>query len=232
MPEPVEPSRRVRPDQVRTRLLREVEERERVTPLAVRPLAGPVEPLTGELAQQGVALEPRLAVVGRLDLDQALVRQRLEAVDDEHLERRVRVHDVLGDLGAPAAGEDRTPPEDRLLVGRQEVVAPGDRTTQRPLALRQIAGAAGQDVQALLEPFEDRRRREHPDPGGGELDGEGQALESVARWLGRPRARHRCRRRRDGPGEPGRGTASRRQPDRAAGPRTRVHRRPGAARGS
>ena len=102
--------------------------------LTVRALARHVEPVEGELAQQGMAIEPRLAVLGLADPDHALVGKGLEAVGDEQPQAVGRVDDLLGDLGVPPADEHREPPEDRLLILGQQVVAPGDRA---------LSGSAG-----------------------------------------------------------------------------------------
>ena len=143
--------------------------------------------------------------------DEALVRQGLEPVDDQQVQAAVRVDDVLGALDIPAAAEDRTPSEDRLLVRRQEVVAPGDRATQRPLALGQVARAAGEEVEARRQPLEDRppARTSGSAPrrarwrAGGPRDGR--------RWPGPPPGRRRRARRRAGRGGRGRGRAGRRR---------------------
>src|SRR3954447_5689633 len=97
--------------------------------------------------------------------------------------------------------EDRAPTEDRLLVAGQEVMTPCDGSAQRALAFRQVACAAGEELEALGEAFEDRGGSEHPGTRGRELDGERQPFEprddrgdGRELWLGR----------RDiGPDEPG-----------------------------
>ena len=227
----IEPGRRVGAGQVRSGGLGEVEEGQGVAALTVGSLARPLQPLGGELVQQRVALEAWIAVFGRQDLDEALVRQRFEPVDDQQVERTVRVDDVLGTFGVPAAAEDGTSAKDRLLVVGQEVVAPGDRSAQGPLALRQVARPAREQVEAGGEAVEDRLGAEHPDPRRGELDREGQAFEAVddaadGREVGV--ARHGIRADESGPVEEQLG---RRHRDRAAGPRTRAPLRSAAALG-
>ena len=125
-----------------------------------------------------VAFIARLAMVGRSDPDEALVGQRIKPVD--HRDRQVagRVDDILGHLRGPAAAEHGQSPEDRLLVRRQQVVAPVDGPAQRPLPLRQVPGTTGQQIQAALETIEDGRRSERAHPRGGQFDGQGQALQS------------------------------------------------------
>ena len=65
-------------------------------------------------------------------------------------------------------------------VGREQVVAPGDRVAHRALPRRQVAAAAGQQGQPLLEPGQERRRRQDLHPGRGKLDGQRQAVEAAA----------------------------------------------------
>ncbi len=62
----------------------------------------------------------------------------------------------------------------------QQVVTPRDGPAQGALSLGDIAGAARQERQAPVEPGEDRRRIEELDPGRGQLDGEGEAVEADA----------------------------------------------------
>jgi hypothetical protein len=59
-------------------------------------------------------------------------------------------------------------------------VAPGDRRAQRSLPLGCGAGAAGEQGQPELEPFEKHRRRERLHARGSELDRERQAVEARA----------------------------------------------------
>src|SRR5205823_14669082 len=47
--------------------------------------------------------------------------------------------------------EHGQPPEPGLLARFQEVIAPGDGATERPLPLRPVAGAARQQLQPLAE---------------------------------------------------------------------------------
>ena len=49
---------------------------------------------------------------------------------------------VVGGVEGEAAGEDRQPAEDRLFLGGQQIVAPGDRVAHRALTGRGVAGAA------------------------------------------------------------------------------------------
>ena len=101
-------------------------------------LAGLAEAFERELThglEQVEARDPVLLAAG----EQALVGQRRQAV------QRVDAG-VGGDLGGrlfgEAAGEHAQASEERLLVGAQEVIAPGERGAQRLLARRQIAPLA------------------------------------------------------------------------------------------
>ena len=150
--------------------------------------------------------------------------------------------DGLGRGERAAAGEDGEAREERLLVGAEQVVAPVDRRAERLLAGGQVARAAGEEVEALLEPGEQRLGREQLRTRGGELDRERQAVEADADLGDRRRVRVRDRevglhgpgaldeerdrvvlreRRRARAGGPGRA-------GRAAEPGTRARRRGGA----
>ncbi len=153
-------------------------------------LAALLQPLQRELADRLQHPVPGLAVERLLLPQQALLDQRLDAVQDHQVERRQRDRrgararriagtDRLGGLQG-AAPEDGQPPEQRLLVRRQQVVAPGDGVAQGPLAGRQVARAAGQQRQPALHPLEHRPRRQRPDAGGGQLDRQRQPVQPLA----------------------------------------------------
>ena len=98
------------------------------------------------------------------------------------------------------AGEDRQTPEHRLLRWRQQVERPLDGRPQRPMPLDAGPPAAGQEPQTIVEPLHQIRRREAPGAGGGQLDGERDAVEAAADLLDvvpagvrveRPRGRRR-----------------------------------------
>jgi len=63
--------------------------------------------------------------------------------------------------------------EEQLLLGIQEVVAPGDGGTQRPLPLRGVPLGRPWQVEALFESLRDRYRAEQVHPGCGDLDAQG-----------------------------------------------------------
>jgi hypothetical protein len=133
------------------------------------------QPLQRKLAdrlQHGVAR--RRPVLGAPH--QALVDQHGQSVQDV----AVAVDHGLGGVQRPAAGEHPEPPEERLLCLAEEVVAPGDRIAQRPLAGGQVARAAGQRQPPIAQPGQQRRRREDPALGGGQLDRQRQPVQPPA----------------------------------------------------
>ena len=92
----------------------------------------------------------------------------------------LRTRHRLRRLDRAAAGKDGQAAEDGLLLRREEIVAPGDRIAHRLLAGREGAGAARQERQPLLQPLQQRLRREDLDPRGGQLDGQRQPVEPGA----------------------------------------------------
>ena len=81
------------------------------------------------------------------------------------------------------AGEDREPPEHRLLGRRQQVVGPLDGGSQRPMTLDAGPPTAGQEPETIVQPLDQFRRREAPGASGGQLDGERDAVEAAADLL-------------------------------------------------
>ena len=79
-----------------------------------------------------------------------------------------------------AADEDREACEQRLLRLVEHVVAPGDRAAQRLLPFGKVAGAAGEQSKAVLEPAQHRFGREDPDARRRQLDGQRQPIEAHA----------------------------------------------------
>ena len=83
--------------------------------------------------------------------------ERCDTVEDVTTVGRNR----LGRLQREAADEDGEPAEQRLLRGREQVVAPGDRVAHRPLpGSGRSRAAAGQQRQPPLQPGQERRRRQ------------------------------------------------------------------------
>ena len=171
----LEPRRLPLAREVRLGLFRQVPEVLRVpmpnplelVPVRVRQLPGRVLP---DRLQHG---EPESTAVELGPADQAVVHER--AQDLEHVE--VGAADGLGGLQRPPAREHRQPGEQPLLVGVEELVAPRDRGLQRALAFGEIASAAGEHRQALLESRRQRVQIEDPHPAPRELERERQAVE-------------------------------------------------------
>jgi hypothetical protein len=83
----------------------------------------------------------------------------------------------LGGVQCPAAAEDGQLAEQGLLGAAEEIVAPGDRVAQRPLAGRQVAPAADQQRQPPLQAGQHRLGRQQPDAGGGKLNRQRQPIQ-------------------------------------------------------
>ena len=156
-----------RPEQVRVRLLGECQKVRRVAPAQLVALARLLEPLGRILAD-------------RLQHPEAFARVAEEALVDERLERvQVGLRDLLSGLERAAAAEDRESREQVSFPVVEQVVAPGDRRAQRPLAGIGIAAALEQ-VEALRQALEDLSGREHARPRRGQLHRERQVVQPAA----------------------------------------------------
>ncbi len=60
--------------------------------------------------------------------------------------------DRLSRLQREAAGEDRQPPEERPRVGREQIVAPGNRVAHRAQPRRRVARSPDQQRQPAIQP--------------------------------------------------------------------------------
>ena len=87
---------------------------------------------------------------------------------------------VLDRLERAAPDEDGEAAKERLLVVVEELEAPADRVAQRSMPGGRIPRARGEQLEAVLQPGEHRRRGQHLDPRRGQLDRERQAVEVVA----------------------------------------------------
>ena len=85
--------------------------------------------------------------------------------------------DLLSRHQRPTALEDREPVEHPLLGLRQQLVAPVDGGAQRLLPFFGGAGAGGEQGEPVREPLGHLDRRQRRYPGGGELEGERDAVE-------------------------------------------------------
>ena len=103
-------------------------------------LTGQLQLLDRELAERLEHREARFADVDRA-VEQALREQRLDA-GPGLLERLVR--DLGGSIGGEPGNEGGKAPEEALLVGREQLVAPGDRRPQRLVSADGVARAGVQ----------------------------------------------------------------------------------------
>src|SRR6185369_3430483 len=78
-----------------------------------------------------------------------------------------------------AADEHGQPAEQGRRVRPDEVVAPVDRRAQRPLPSRDVGRAVAEELEPGGEARRDSLEIEVADAGGGELDREGQAVETA-----------------------------------------------------
>ncbi len=108
--------------------------------------------------------------------DQRLVHQGRQPLQDVQAEPTRIAHDFRG-LDGPAPHEGRQPGEQPPLGFVQEVVAPGDGVAQGALALGEGPDPGGEEGEAALQPRQHLLGREDLGPGGGQLDGQGQAVE-------------------------------------------------------
>jgi hypothetical protein len=117
----------------------------------------------------------------RLEHREPLAAPAQQAVIDE---RREGIEHIaanrLRSIEREAAGEHRQPRKERARVVVEEVHAPLDRRAQRALTLGDVARAARQQRESLLEPRENRGRREDRRLRRGELDRQRQAVELAA----------------------------------------------------
>ncbi len=105
--------------------------------LAVSALGQPLERVLADRLQHP---EAGLTARHRLGPEQVVVQERLHAVDDVELEVS---GDRLGAFEGEAADEDGEAREERLLLCREEVVAPLRRGTQRPVPLGHAGAGRG-----------------------------------------------------------------------------------------
>src|SRR5215213_2475742 len=87
---------------------------------------------------------------------------------------------MLRRVKGAAAGKDCHALEERLLRRSEQIVTPGNRITHRLLPRREVAGASGQQRQALLQAPQQRLWWEQFDKGRGELNRQRKAIEPMA----------------------------------------------------
>ncbi len=153
----------------RVRLLGEPAEELGVSPTEIVRLAGFVELLACVLANR---LEHEEAVVAD-GLEQAQVDERGESIE-------LGVADLLRGGERGAAREDGESGEELLACRVEEVVAPLDRRAERALALRRVAGAAGQQGKSRVEALEEGVHAEQLRARRRQLDRQGKPVEPKA----------------------------------------------------
>ena len=138
-------------------------------------LTAGLELLSRELADGFQHPEPRLAG-GRLLLAQeAFVDQRADDVQRREAICRFETDD-FDRLQAGAAGKHGEAGERGLVRVLKQVVAPCDGATQGLLTGGEVAGPPGEQGKLVTESVQDGLRAQDPDPGGGQLDGQRQAV--------------------------------------------------------
>ena len=116
-----------------------------------------------------------------LELGHALMANPHQALRDQRVERRQRrARHRLRGLELGAADEDGERAERLSLAGLQQREAPFQRRADRLLARGCVARAAFEQRQRVGEPLHELAGVEQPDPPGGELDRERQAVEPAA----------------------------------------------------
>ena len=140
-------------------------------------LAGGDQPVPRVLADRFQHHKARFAV-GLGLLHQALADQRFHGL--ENTQRGFDIADCVYRFQGAASDKHGEPPEQFLLVGGEQVMAPIDRPAQRLLPCRQVARPAHEKAQPMAELREHALRRQHPHPRRGEFDRQRQAVEPVA----------------------------------------------------
>ena len=120
-------------------------------------------------------------------MDERLVDQAAEQSDRLLALERILGADVLGRLQAEAPGEHREAPQEDLLVGLEQVEAPGERRPQRLLPGHRRAAPAREQVERVVEALDDLCGGEDADPGRRELDRQRHPVEAVAEGRDRDR---------------------------------------------
>ena len=177
--QPRQPRRLLRAGQCGLRLLREREEVRGVRRAIASILVARPQPLARVFADRLQHPEAGLAVRVALLPQQALPQQAATA-SSTSTAALLAAADRGDRLQPRAAREDRQAPEERLLRRREQPIAPGDRLPQRPLPVRQVARAARQQSEPLVEPGEQGGGRQRRDPRRRQFDRQRQAVQPGA----------------------------------------------------
>jgi len=158
-------------------------------------IADGFEPFGRISADRLQQIEPGLTALFLAD-DQAVIEQRRVQLECGRL---IYIGHRGRGFQRPSAPEHRQLPEHGLLVPAEQVIAPGERVLQRLLPLWQIASAAGENGQGTVEPGQQRRRRQEISSRRCQLDGQGEAVQTLADschdvWIARRTGRGDLRR--------------------------------------
>ncbi len=161
--------------------LREAHAPGRVPAPYLRRLAARLQALQPELADRLQHPEARFIARLLLPPQQTHVHQRSDTREDVGLGRGTGLTDGPRRLQREAAGEDRQPPEQRLVgLGR------AGRGSRRSRRASSAAGPARRGdrpsaaASAVVKPGQQRPRRQEGAPRGGQLDRQGQPVQPVA----------------------------------------------------
>ena len=121
----------------------------------------------------------RLPLGGLLGPDQALGQEFRQVIERLQSGRAQRDRDRFRGLEGQAAGKDGEAPEQGLLVRREEIVAPADRRAQGLLSIRVVPRRSDQEIELGAEAVAELTRREDAQARRGQLQRQGQAVETV-----------------------------------------------------
>lgn len=128
----------------------------------------------GDGLQESVAHRARAVLVRRGGHDKGLVDERAERFERDGPAHR------FGGGEVAAAREDGQPSQDVPFVRVEQVPGPVDDGAQGLLAGQDGTAAGGEQPETVVEPVGDLPQRQHPQPGGGQFDGERQPVEPSA----------------------------------------------------
>jgi hypothetical protein len=137
-------------------------------------LAGGPQPLQGVLADRLQHREARLAGLHRPP-EQACLHQGGNA--GHEVGDGWALGDRLGCLQGEPAVEDSQAPQQRPVGRVEQLVAPGDGVPEGPLPDGVVDRASDEHGDGGAEPAGQLLQREQPQAGGGQLDGQGQAVQ-------------------------------------------------------
>src|SRR5580765_753527 len=115
-----------------------------------------------------------------LPYDERLLDEPCEQERDFVAIEAVSGADLLGGLQREAPREGREPPQQDLLLGREQLVAPVERRLERLLARRRGAAARSEESEAVVEAAGQRGRSERVHTGGRELERQREPVQPVA----------------------------------------------------